>query len=70
MKTPSDMAESLLRKHASDALHRARKLPVGHARNELRQLAAGLLWLDKRQLFKASVEDVETALQAMKDSEN
>jgi hypothetical protein len=25
-----------------------RKLPVGRARNDLRQLAIGLLWLDRR----------------------
>ncbi|WP_425905455.1 hypothetical protein [Nitrobacter sp. TKz-YC02] len=28
--------------HATDALRRARKLPVGAARNDLRQLARGL----------------------------
>jgi hypothetical protein len=36
-----------LRKHAADALIRARKLPVGPSRNDLRQLAIGLLWLEK-----------------------
>ena len=69
MKTPSNVAESLLRKHAADALRRARQLPVGHARNDLRQLAAGLLWLDKTRKFKATVEGVETTLREMKDSE-
>jgi hypothetical protein len=38
---------SPLRKHAADALGRARKLPIGRARNDLRQLAMGLLWLEK-----------------------
>jgi hypothetical protein len=48
MEQPKDVATSLLRKHATDALRRARKLPVGHARNDLRQLAVSLLWLDKK----------------------
>jgi hypothetical protein len=39
---------SPIRRHAADALRRARKLPVGHARNDLRQLALGLLWLEKK----------------------
>jgi len=39
---------SPLRRQAADALTRARKLPVGHDRNDLRQLALGLLWLEKR----------------------
>jgi hypothetical protein len=30
-----------------DALRRARKLPVGPERNDLRQLATGLLWLHR-----------------------
>ena len=37
-----------IRRQAADALRRARKLPVGHDRNDLRQLAIGLLWLEKR----------------------
>jgi hypothetical protein len=44
------IAHSLLRKQAADALRRARKLPVGYARNDLRQLAIGLRWLEKREL--------------------
>ena len=39
---------SPLRRQAAEALGRARKLPVGHDRNDLRQLAMGLLWLEKR----------------------
>ena len=50
MKEPRDVATSLLRKHAADALRRARKLPVGHARNNLRQLAMGLVWLDRKRM--------------------
>jgi hypothetical protein len=41
-------ADSPLRRQAADALRRARKLPVGPARNDLRQLAIGLRWLDDR----------------------
>ena len=37
-----------IRRQAADALRRARKLPIGHDRNDLRQLAMGLLWLEKR----------------------
>jgi hypothetical protein len=37
-----------IRRHAADVLRRARKLPIGHARNDLRQLAMGLLWLEKK----------------------
>jgi hypothetical protein len=45
---PDAITPSPLRRHAADALRRARKLPVGRARNDLRQLAIGLLWLDRR----------------------
>jgi hypothetical protein len=49
MKRASDTQTSPLRRQAADALRQARKLPVGHARNDLRQLAMGLLWLEKRK---------------------
>ena len=48
MHEPIDTPASPLRRHAADALRRARRLPIGHARNDLRQLALGLLWLEKR----------------------
>jgi hypothetical protein len=38
---------SATRSQAIEALRRARQLPVGPARNDLRQLAMGLLWLDR-----------------------
>jgi hypothetical protein len=38
---------SALEQQATDALRRARKLPVGADRNDLRQLAIGLLWLHR-----------------------
>jgi hypothetical protein len=38
---------SALEKQAADALRRARTLPIGADRNDLRQLAMGLLWLHR-----------------------
>jgi hypothetical protein len=38
---------SIIRQQVADVLRRARKLPVGPHRNDLRQLAMGLLWLEK-----------------------
>ena len=58
---------SPIRRQAADALRRARKLPVGHARNDLRQLAVGLLWLEKRG-FVAFSED-GTAQRAQAEAE-
>ena len=48
-------------------LRRARRLPVGHARNDLRQLASGLLWLDKRNR-EATLQDRVNAILALIDS--
>jgi hypothetical protein len=47
-KHPEATGLSPLRRQAADAVRRARKLPVGPARNDLRQLAIGLRWLEKR----------------------
>jgi hypothetical protein len=58
MKPLPDKMISPLRRQAADVLRRARQLPVGHARNDLRQLAVGLLWLEKRG-FVAVPEDRE-----------
>jgi hypothetical protein len=66
MQRPSDTQISPLRQQAADALRRARKLPVGHARNNLRQLASGLLWLEKRNP-QAGVQDRVTAILALTD---
>jgi hypothetical protein len=63
------MSVSPLRKQAADALRRARKLPVGSGRNDLRQLAIGLRWLEKQRL-SATVPDDGTALQAMEEAQN
>jgi hypothetical protein len=64
MKEPKDVASSLLRKQAADALRRARKMPVGHARNDLRQLAMGLLWLDRKGM-QAKVQDRLTTMRQL-----
>jgi hypothetical protein len=66
MKRQTDNGSSL-RKHAADALMRARKLPVGHDRNDLRQLAIGLLWLDRNGLH-ATIQDRALALLEMKQA--
>jgi hypothetical protein len=68
MKTPSDIPTSLLRRNAAVALRGARKLPVGHERNNLRQLAMGFLWLEKTRL-KAAAQAREAALAGMIDSQ-
>ena len=64
MKRRSNKDASPLRRLAADALMRARKLPVGHDRNDLRQLAMELLWLEKRNL-QATVQDRISAMLAM-----
>jgi len=56
---------SPIRRHAADALRRARKLPVGHARNDLRQLAVGLLWLEKRGFVAFSEDGTAQRAQAV-----
>lgn len=55
---------SLLKKQAVDAPRRARRLPVGPNRNDLRQLAQGLLWLHRNgmdALIRRRNTDVATA---------
>jgi hypothetical protein len=44
--------QSSLERQAADALRRARKLPIGPDRNDLRQLAVGLLWLHRNGCLK------------------
>ena len=67
MSKPSITVIPPIRRQAADALRRARKLPIGHARNDLRQLAIGLLWLEKRG-FVGTVEDRDTALKLVKET--
>jgi hypothetical protein len=47
MKALSYVAASPLRRQIAETLRRARKLPPGPHRNDLRQLASGLLLLHK-----------------------
>ena len=39
---------SPLERQVADVLRRARRLPIGGDRNDLRQLAVGLLWLHRK----------------------
>jgi hypothetical protein len=54
---------SSLEQQAADALRRARKLPVGPDRNDLRQLAVGLLWLHRKgmhALLESRLQSIST----------
>ena len=62
MKNSSDEAMTPLKQHAVEALRRARKLPIGPHRNDLRQLAIGLRRLD-REGIGANFRDPEIGLQ-------
>ena len=63
MKSPSQTAAPL-RKQAANALLRARKLPPGPYRNDLRQLGVGLLALYKKGL-RGNVEIIERRMPPM-----
>jgi hypothetical protein len=43
-----DGERSPLERQVADVLRRARRLPIGEDRNDLRQLAIGLLWLHRK----------------------
>jgi hypothetical protein len=63
MKNPApDVKDSPLRRHAADVLRRAHKLPIGHERNDLRQLAMGLLWLERKGLRPMIQDRLDAAL--------
>ena len=51
---------SPLERQVADVLRRARRLPVGGDRNDLRQLAIGLLWLHRKG--KAIPPELSTAM--------
>lgn len=55
----TDEPKSPIILHAIDALRRARKLPVGAARNDLRQLARGLRDLHRSGAY-ANLQNVES----------
>jgi hypothetical protein len=50
MKTPLNVVPSPLRRQTVETFRRARKLPPGPHRNDLRQLAFGLLNLQRLKL--------------------
>lgn len=54
----TDNPKSPIILHAADALRRARKLPAGPARNDLRQLARGLRELHRSGAY-ANLQNVE-----------
>ena len=58
MSAPRPPETTNLREQAADVLRRARRLPVGPYRNDLRQLAIGLLALD-RYGFHSNAERAE-----------
>jgi hypothetical protein len=60
MNMPLNVAASPLREQAANTLLRARKLPRGPYRNDLRQLGVGLLRLYKMGL-RADVAVIEKA---------
>ena len=51
---------SVLEQQAADALRRARKLPLGAQRNDLRQLAVGLLWLHRNGMDALTRQRLES----------
>jgi hypothetical protein len=55
----TDEPKSPIILHAADALRRARKLPAGAARNDLRQLARGLRELHRAGAY-AGLQNVES----------
>ena len=59
---PTEVEVSPLRRHAAEALRRARKLPIGHERNDLRQLGLGLLWLEKKNIDPATLHRLNVVL--------
>jgi len=56
LKTLRELAASPLRRQIAETLRRARKLPPGPHRNDLRQLASGLLLLHKTSVGGKSSE--------------
>jgi hypothetical protein len=63
-RTAMERKLSPLEQQAADALRRARRLPIGAHRNDLRQLAVGLLWLHRKGMV-ALVDDRRAALELL-----
>jgi hypothetical protein len=53
---------SPLEKQAVDALRRARRLPLGPHRNDLRQLAKGLLMLHRHGMHAVARQNAASAM--------
>lgn len=67
---PMSRDMSPLEQQAADALRRARRLPIGSSRNDLRQLARGLLWLHRngmRALEQARASKIAVQDEAGRD---
>jgi hypothetical protein len=54
----ADKVMSPTRQQAAEVLRRARQLPVGPNRNDLRQVAIGLIWLDKKGLAEKAFRHI------------
>ena len=65
---PTDRDMSQLEQQAADALRRARRLPIGASRNDLRQLARGLLWLHRNGM--SALEQARASKIAGRDETN
>ena len=63
MNMPLNVAASPVREQAANALRRARALPPGPYRNDLRQLGVGLLKLYKLGLLRANVRVIDRVRQ-------
>ena len=68
MNMPLNVAASPVREQAANALRRARALPPGPFRNDLRQLGVGLLKLYKVGLLRANVRVINKVGQHRLDS--
>jgi hypothetical protein len=68
---PSSLSQKMspLEIQAANALLRARRLPVGPSRNDLRQLAAGLLWLHRNGM-QALEQERANAISVNDQAEN
>ena len=61
------LTESPLRRLATETLRRARRLPVGADRNELRQRAISLRWLEKHGMAEKALATMAAERSALKD---
>ena len=62
--SPVEPKLSALEKQAADALRRGIRLPIGADRNDLRQLAMGLLWLHCNGMAALMKRRLDNAVEA------